>query len=101
MVLDFIIKNILNETKASGVKLAYDHNFHSPTSDQHKLINVLHLAYADDLAVTRESITELEDFIQVFETITKNFGLTMNVKKTVVMFLEQVQQDSTDRLIKG
>ena len=101
MVLGFIIRNVLDETKASGVKLVYDHHFHSPTGGQHKFMNVLDLTYVDDLAVTSESMTQLEDFIRVFETIAQTFSVAMNVKETVVMSLEEAQQDTRGRLIKG
>ena len=57
MVLDFVIGNVLDETKAIGVKFAYGHVFHSSTSNQHKLMNVLDPAHADDLTVTCESMT--------------------------------------------
>ncbi|CAF4852839.1 unnamed protein product, partial [Rotaria sp. Silwood2] len=64
-------------------------------------MNVLDLAYADDLAIMSESTTELEEFIQDFETITQKCGLTMNVKKTLIMSVKQLQQDATGRIIKG
>ncbi|CAF4211196.1 unnamed protein product, partial [Rotaria sordida] len=101
IVLDFIIRKVLEETKANGVKMAYGHDFHPPTGAQHKLVNILDLAYADDLAIMTESSTELEQFIQVFEIITQKYGLTMNIKKTVIMSLQQSQQESTGRIIKG
>lgn len=101
ITLDFIIRKVLEETQANGIKMAYGHDFQPPSGDRHKFLNILDLAYADDLAVLSESAAELENFINVFETITQTYGLTMNVKKTMIMSLKQSQQDPNGRIIKG
>ena len=44
---------------------------------------------------------DLEIFIQSFEQISQETGLTMNVKKTCIMSLKQLREDSTRKVIKN
>ncbi|CAF5087404.1 unnamed protein product, partial [Rotaria magnacalcarata] len=40
-----------------------------------------------------ETTDDLEKFIRSFEKITQKFGLTMSVKKTCIMTLQQLKED--------
>ena len=43
MVLDLIIRKLLEKIKANGVKIAYDRDLHTSTGGQHKLMIVLEI----------------------------------------------------------
>ena len=48
--------------------------------------------YADDLVAMTNTFAELEHFIWIFEKVTQEYGLTMSVKKTCVMSLQQFKE---------
>ena len=48
--------------------------------------------YTDEKVVLCQNAQDLEKFIKVFEKIRQDFGLTMNMKKTCIMFLRQFKK---------
>jgi hypothetical protein len=48
-----------------------------------------------------EKISDLEKFISCFEKVTQQYGLTMNIKKTCVMSLQQLKEDQHRKVLKG
>ena len=56
--------------------------------------------YADDLMALCNSLQDLEKFILTFETVTQKYGLTMSVKKTVIMSMEEFETDSNGKVMK-
>ena len=56
--------------------------------------------YADDLVVHCNSLQDLEKFMLTFETVTQKYGLTMSVKKTVIMSVEEFETDSNGKVMK-
>ncbi|CAF5223980.1 unnamed protein product, partial [Rotaria magnacalcarata] len=48
--------------------------------------------YADDIVVMCDSPKNLEHFIKVFERVTNDFGLSMNIQKTCTMSLKQFEK---------
>ena len=56
--------------------------------------------HADDLMALCNFVQDLEKFILTFETVTQKYGLTMSVKKTVIMSMEEFETDSNGKVIK-
>ncbi len=56
---------------------------------------------ADDLVVMCETAADLEKFIGSFEKVTQQFGLTMSIKKTCLMSLQQLKEDQHRKVLKG
>jgi hypothetical protein len=84
-----------------GIKLAYGKSdFFHTEKDAFEELDILSLMYADDLLAMCNSADDLERFIRTFEKVTQEFGLTMSVKKTCIMTLKQLKEDSTRRIIK-
>ncbi|CAM4985039.1 unnamed protein product [Rotaria socialis] len=105
VLFDFIMRRVIEQVKLlgiTGIKMAYGSNdFFHPASDNYIDLEILLLLYADDLVTVRNNATDLELFIQCFEQVTQQFGLTMSVKKTCVMSLKQLQRDLiTNKVIK-
>ncbi|CAF3715602.1 unnamed protein product [Rotaria socialis] len=105
VLFDFIMRRVIEQVKLlgiTGIKMAYGSNdFFHPASDNYIDLEILLLLYADDLVMMCSNATDLELFIQCFEQVTQQFGLTMSVKKTCVMSLKQLQQDLiTNKVIK-
>jgi exonuclease III len=106
ILFDFIMRRVIEQVKLlgiTGIKMAYGSNdFFHPASDNYEDLDILLLIYADDLVVMCDNTTDLELFIQCFEQVTQEFGLTMSVKKTCIMSLKQLQQDLlTNKVIKS
>ena len=98
---DFIIRKVLEEAGILGMKLAYgSSNFYHGKSEKYDLFDILVLMYADDLMALRNSLQDLEKFILTYEIITQKYGLTMSVKKTVIMSMEEFETDSNGKVIK-
>lgn len=57
--------------------------------------------YADDLVAINDKATDIERFIQTFEKVTQQCGLTMNIKKSCMMSPKQFKEDAHRRFIKG
>ena len=93
--IDFVMRNILKQARVEGVTMSYRlgdlWNSGNGSNDDVKL---LALMYADDIAVMCQSIQDLEKFIKAFEKGTQDFGLTMNIKKSCVMSLRQLQKSA-------
>ena len=102
LLFDFIIREVINEAAISGVKFSYGSNdfFHSK-NESHNDFDILALLYADDLLVMCDKISDLEKFISCFENVTQQYGLTMNIKKTCVMSLQQLKEDQNKKVLKG
>jgi hypothetical protein len=102
ILFDFIIRKVINEAAISGVKFSYGSNdfFHGKNKN-HDDFDILALLYADDLLVMCEKISDLEKFIISFEKVTQQYGLTMNIKKTCVMSLQQPKEDHHRKVLKG
>ena len=67
----------------TGIKLAFGSNdFCHTHRDNYEDLHVLTLMYADDLVTMCDNALDLDIFIQIFEQISQEFGLTMNVKKS-------------------
>ena len=105
ILFDFVMRRVLDKTKqlgVTGIKLAYGSNdFHHTNRDRHEDLDVLALMYADDLVTMCDNEHDLEMFIRTFEQVTQEFGLTMSIKKTCIMSLKQLQEDTSRRVLKG
>ena len=78
--IDFVMRQILEQAGIDGVHMSYRlgdlwYSGHKNTDD----VKLLTLIYADDIVVMCQNVQDLEKFIKTFETITQNFGLTMNI----------------------
>ncbi|CAF3297940.1 unnamed protein product, partial [Rotaria sp. Silwood2] len=103
VLFDFIMRRVIEQVKLlgiTGIKMAYgSSDFFHPASANYEDFDVLILLYADDLVTMCDSATDLELFIQCFEQVTQEFGLTMSVKKACIMSLKQLQQDLTTKKV--
>ncbi|CAF1924622.1 unnamed protein product [Rotaria magnacalcarata] len=98
----FVIRKVIEEASVAGVKFLYSSNdFFHGSREKYENVNVLALLYADDLVAMCESTDDLEKFIRSFEKITQKFGLTMSVKKTCIMTLQQLKEDQHGKVLKG
>jgi hypothetical protein len=57
--------------------------------------------YADDLIAMCNTLDDLQKFIYIFENVTQKYGLTMSVKKTSIMSLQQFKQDIDGKIMKN
>jgi hypothetical protein len=95
------MRKVIEEAGVEGIKLVYGKSdFFHTAKDAFEELNILALMYADDLVAMCNSTNDLEKFIKTFEKVTQEFGLTMSVKKTCVMTLKQLKEDSARRIIK-
>ncbi|CAF4518527.1 unnamed protein product [Rotaria magnacalcarata] len=102
ILFDFVIRKVIDEASAAGVKFSYGSNdFFHGSREKYKNFNVLALLYADDLVAMCETTDDLEKFIRSFEKITQKFDLTMSVKKTCIMTLQQLKEDQHGKVLKG
>ncbi|CAF4230155.1 unnamed protein product [Rotaria magnacalcarata] len=102
ILFDFIIRRIIDEADVTGVKFSYGSNdFCHGRSEKHDDFDILALLYADDLVVVCETAIDLEKFIKSFEKVTQQFGLTMSIKKTCLMSLQQLKEDQHRKVLKG
>ncbi|CAF4573624.1 unnamed protein product [Rotaria socialis] len=94
ILFGFAIRKVIEEASVAGVKFSYVSNdFFHKSREKYENFNVLALLYADDLVAMCETTDDLEKFIRSFEKITQQFGLTMSVKKTCIMTLQQLKED--------
>ena len=101
ILFDFIIKKVIDEAAVSGVKFSYGSNdFFHGGSKNYNVFDILALLYADDLVVICETIADLERFVRTFDNVTQQYGLTMNIKKTCVMSLDQLKEDQHKKVLK-
>ncbi len=78
----------------AGVKFSYGSNdFFHGDRENHENFSILTLLYADDLVATSDNIDSLEKCIRAFEKVSQEYGLTLNVKKTCIMTLQQLKED--------
>ncbi|CAM4830075.1 unnamed protein product [Rotaria magnacalcarata] len=102
ILFDFVIRKVIEEASVAGVKFSYGSNdFFHGSREKYENFNVLALLYADDLVAMCETTDDLEKFIRSFEKITQKFGLTMSVKKTCIMTLQQLKEDQHGKVLKG
>ncbi|CAF3323508.1 unnamed protein product [Rotaria sp. Silwood2] len=102
MLFDFIIRKVIDEAGVSGVQFSYGSNdFYHGQRENYEKFNILNLLYADDLVVMCETANDLETFIKTFEKITQDYGLTMSVKKTCIMALQQFEEDYNRIILKN
>ena len=86
----------------TGVKFAYGSNdFFHGNSEKYDEFQILALLYADDLVAICGTAEDLQKFIRSFEKVTQKFGLTMSIKKTCLMSLQQLKQDQHRKALKG
>ncbi|CAF1359914.1 unnamed protein product [Rotaria magnacalcarata] len=96
------MRKVIKEANVEGIKLGYGtSDFFHTANDIFDELNILTLMYADDVMVTCNSANDLEKFIKTFEKMTQEFGLTMSIKKTCIMSLKQLKEDSARRIFKG
>ena len=102
---DFIMRRVIDKANMMCVtvsELAFRSNdFCHAIRDNYEYLHVLTLMYVDDLVTMCNNALDLEIFIQSFEKISQETGLTMNVKKTCIMSLKQLREDSTRKIIKN
>ena len=102
VVFDFIIRKVIGEAGVSGIKFSYGGNdFYHDKQESHKNFDILTLMYADDLVAMCKTADDLETFIKTFEKVTQQFGMTMSVKKTCIMTLQQFEEDPNRKLLKN
>ncbi|CAM4844407.1 unnamed protein product [Rotaria magnacalcarata] len=100
ILFDFIIRKVIEEADVTGVQFSYGRNdFFHDTKEKYLNFDILALLYADDLVVMCETSDDLEIFIQIFEKVTQEYGLSMNVKKTCIMTLKQLEVDQNNKII--
>ena len=91
------MRHVIEQVKLlgiTGIKMAYgSSDFFHPASANYEDFDVLILLYADDLAMMCDNVIDLELFIQCFEQVTQEFGLTMSLKKN----MQHVPQTTTTR----
>ncbi|CAF2128934.1 unnamed protein product [Rotaria magnacalcarata] len=101
--IDYIMKQVIQQANVQGVTLSYclaDFWLTGRGNDSHE-VHVLTLMYADDIVVMCDSPKNLEHFVQVFERVTNDFGLTMNIQKTCTMSLKQFEKTIGKNETKG
>ncbi|CAF1113431.1 unnamed protein product [Rotaria magnacalcarata] len=92
--IDYIMKQVIQQANVQGVTLSYrlgDFWLTDRGNGSHK-VHLLTLMYADDIVVMCDSPKNLEHFIKVFERVTNDFGLSMNIQKTCTMSLKQFEK---------
>jgi hypothetical protein len=98
---DFVIRKVLEEAALTGITFGYGSNeFYYTKKEKYDEFDILALMYADDLVANCNSLDDLEKFIYAFEKVTQAYGLTLNVKKTVVMSLQQFETDSKGKITR-
>jgi hypothetical protein len=102
ILFDFITRKVIEEANVAGVQFSYGSNdFYHGSREKYENFNILALLYADDLVAMCETVNDLETFIKTFEKVTQKFGLTMSVKKTCIMTLEQFEEDQNRKVLKN
>ncbi|CAF3348204.1 unnamed protein product [Rotaria socialis] len=98
---DFIVRKVLEEAVIEGVKLAHgSSDFFHGKGETYELFELWVLMYADDLVAMFSSLQDLDKFILTSEKITQKYELTMSVKKTMTMSMEEFEVDSNGKLNK-
>ncbi|CAF4446781.1 unnamed protein product [Rotaria socialis] len=85
-----------------GVTFAYGStDFYHGARDKFENFDILALMYADDLAALTQTLDDLKLFIEIFENVTQAYGLTMSVKKTCVMSMQQFKEGINGKIVKN
>ena len=101
VLFDFIIRKVLEDANIRGVRFSHGSNdFFHGAREKHKNFEVLTLMYADDLTAMCNTQNDLEKFIQSFERVTQQYGLTMSAKKTCVMSAQQFKVDANGGILR-
>ncbi|CAF1480580.1 unnamed protein product [Didymodactylos carnosus] len=101
VLFDFIIRKVVEEAGVDGVQFSYGSNdLYHDTRENYENFNILALLYADDLVAMCETADDLETYKRPFEKVTQEFGLTMSVRKTCIMTLQQFEEDHNRKLLK-
>ncbi|UJR18778.1 hypothetical protein I4U23_005684 [Adineta vaga] len=99
---NYVIRKVIDEAGINGIRLAFgSKDFCHTDKDHFEDLDVVALAYADDLVAISDKAVDIEHFIRTFEKVNQQCGLTMNVKKTCTMSLKQLEVDPQSRIIKG
>jgi hypothetical protein len=99
---DYVIRMLIHEAEINGIKLAFgSREFFYTDKYQFEDLGIVVLMYADDLVAISDKATDIERFIQTFQKVTQQCGLTINVKKTCIMQLKQFKEDAQRRVSKG
>ncbi|CAF1675979.1 unnamed protein product [Rotaria magnacalcarata] len=102
IVFDFIIKKVLEQCSVEGVTFAYGStDFYHGARDKFENFDILALMYADDLVALTQTLDDLKLFIKIFENVTQAYGLTMSVKKTCVMSMQQFKEGINGKIVKN
>ncbi|CAF3405297.1 unnamed protein product, partial [Rotaria socialis] len=102
IVFDFIIKKVLEQCSVEGVTFAYGStDFYHGARDKFENFDILALMYADDLVALTQTLDDLKLFIKIFENVTQAYGLTMSVKKTCVMSIQQFKEGINGKIVKN
>ena len=101
VLFDFIIMEVLEDANIHGVRFSHGSNdFFHGAREKYKNFKVLTLMYADDLTAMCNTQNDLEKFIQSFEKVTQQYGLTMSVKMTCVMSAQQFETDANGGILR-
>ncbi|CAF4594985.1 unnamed protein product, partial [Rotaria socialis] len=102
IVFDFIIKKVLEQCSVEGVTFAYGStDFYHGARDKFENFDILALMYADYLVALTQTLDDLKLFIKIFENVTQAYGLTMSVKKTCVMSMQQFKEGINGKIVKN
>ncbi|CAF2913593.1 unnamed protein product [Rotaria sp. Silwood2] len=101
ILFDFIIRKVIEEAGIAGVKFSCgNNNFFHTKRKNYENVSILALLYAVDLVAMCETAPDLATFIRTFEKVTQEVGLTMSVKKTCIMTLQQFEEDQNRKILK-
>ena len=81
--LDYVLRNSLKDIENLGLIIT------KCKSRRYPATRVTYIEYADDIAITTNSIEEANTILHQIEYISKDIGLCINVSKTEYMFLNQ------------
>ena len=81
--LDYVLRNSLKDIENLGLIIT------ERTSRRYPATRVTYIEYADDIAITTNSIEEANTILHQIEEIFKDIGLCINVSKTEYMSLNQ------------
>jgi hypothetical protein len=99
---DYVIRKVIDEAGINCIKLAFGSKDFFHTDKYHfEELDVVALMYADDLVAVSDNAADIERFIRTFKRVTQQCGLTMNVIKTCIMSLKQLEVDAQSRIVKG
>ena len=81
--LDYVLRNSLKDIENLGLIIT------ERKSRRYPATRVTNIEYADDIAITTNSIEEANTILHQIEDISKDIGLCINVSKTEYMSLHQ------------